>query len=275
MYLLLLPALLLFGVFTVWPLIKVIQLSLYRTNFIRTTFVGFQNYIQSFQNTDFLQSIINSAFYVAFLVAGYIGLGLLVSMAMFKLSKKWQDISRIAVYVPVLSAGIIIAQIWKFIFHPNGPTNWILSLFNKDPVNWFGQGFTSIPIVAFVVVISSFGTNVIILFTSILSVDKSIIESARIDGASDRRIKWGIIIPIIQPTILMVVLLASINALQIFETIYVLSPQSFSATLTFHIYRTGFQFSRYGLASAQAVILLALTLGLSIVKKKVEHQDGM
>ena len=173
-------------------------------------------------------------------------------------------------YIPVLSAGIIIAQIWKFVFHPSGPMNWILSLVGQDPINWFGQGITAVPIVSLVVVISSFGSNVIILFASILSVDKSIIESARIDGASDRRIKWSILVPIIRPTILMVILLVSINALQIFETIYVLAPQSFSATLTFHIYRTGFQFSKYGMASAQAVILLAITLILSIIKKKVE-----
>lgn len=267
---LLLPAVLLFLVFTVWPIVKVIQLSLYQTNFIRVSFVGLQNYIQSFQNEDFLQAIINSIFYVIFMVLGHVGLSLLVSMAMFKLSKKWQDISRIAVYIPVLSAGIIIAQIWKFVFHPNGPVNWVLSLMGKDPINWFGQGITAIPIVCLVVVISSFGSNVIILFSSLLSIDKSIIESARIDGASDRKIKWCILIPIIRPTILMVILLVSINALQIFETIYVLAPQSFSATLTFHIYRTGFQFSKYGMASAQAVILLAITLILSIIKKKVE-----
>jgi len=256
--------------FTIWPLAEVVKLSLYKTNFITTKFVGLDNYIYALTDPDFLQSIINSIFYALILVPGQILAALFTALSIYSLNKRWQDISRIILYVPVLSAGIIIAGSWKWIFHIDGPINWLLSIFNIEAVNWFAQGITAIPIISFIVIFSSFGSNLIILLAAILSIDKGILEAAMIDGASEHQIKWQIIVPIISPVIVLIGLLSAINAFQIFENIYALAPQTFATTITFKIYQTGFMFSKYGIASAEAVILLIIILVLSLIKKKVE-----
>jgi len=259
--------------FTIWPLAEVVKLSLYKTNFITTKFVGLDNYIYALTDPDFLQSIVNSIFYALILIPGQIFAALFMALSIYSLNKRWQDISRIILYVPVLSAGIIIAGSWKWIFHIDGPINWLLSIFNIEAINWFAQGVTAIPIISFIVIFSTFGSNLIILLAAILSIDKGILEAAMIDGAHEHQIKWQIIVPIISPVIVLIGLLSAINAFSIFENIYSLAPQGFAATMTFHIYQSGFMFSKYGVAAAESIILLLIVVTLSLIKKKVEIKN--
>ena len=270
-YLFLIPSFIFFILFTVWPIIKVLELSLFQTNFITTSFVGLQNYIDSFNNPMFLLSLKNSVFYIILMVSGTILLSLFIALTVSKLPKKWQDSSRILLYIPVLAGGIIIAQVWRWIFSANGVVNWLLSVFGIGTINLFGQGSTAIPLVVFIVILSSFGSYVIILLASITSIDKGIFEAATIDGASHRQIQWQITIPLLMPTILLIGLLAMIASMQIVETIMVLVPQDFAFTPTYEIYATGFKYSKWGMASAQSVILMVVTVILSLIKGRVER----
>ena len=269
-FFLLLPSLIFFLLFTVWPIIEVFRLSLFSTNFIVTNFVGLQNYIDTFKNETFVQSLYNGGYYLVLMVVGITGVSLFMSLFISNLNKKWQDTTRILIYIPVLSGGIIIAQVWKWVFSNEGVANWFLSLFGIDKVFWFSQGITAIPVIVFIVVLASLGSYIIIFLSSILSIDYTIFEAARIDGATDRQIRRYIIIPILIPTIILVSLLAMIASLQIVETIMVLAPQIYAATPTYAVYMNGFKFSKWGMASAQSVILLIITIGLSLIKRKVE-----
>lgn len=271
-YILLIPISLFFCLFTIWPLGQLVYLSLYKTNFITSVFVGFNNYINIFSNKDFLLSISNSLFYAMLLVPGQIIISLLFALFVYNMKKHWLDITRIFTYLPVLSAGIIIAQSWQWIFKFEGPINWLLSLVKINPVNWFGQGYTSIPVISFIVIISTMGTNVIILLASILSIDKSLLEAAKIDSASENQIKLFIIIPMIKNTLILIGLLSAINAFQIFEYIYSLSSNAYTATVTYNIFASGFMYSKYGESAAQAIILLIVTIILSLFKKRFENE---
>jgi len=269
---LLLPAVAFFALFVAWPLVVVFSLSLQQTNFITSSFVGLKNYIDSLKDESFRQAIANSVLYMAYMVPGHVLTSLLASLAVFRLPKRWHDSSRILFYLPVLSGGIIIAQVWRWVFHMDGPVNWFLTSLGGQAVNWFGQGSTAIPVICFIVVVSSFGANVIIMLSAMQSIDVAIFDAAKIDGATWKQTKWRIIVPIILPTIGLVTLLSAIASLQVVETIMMLAPQDFAATITYSIYRSGFLFSRYGMASAQAVILLLITVGISLIKRRLEHE---
>jgi ABC-type sugar transport system permease subunit len=242
-------------------------MSMLKTNFIVTEYVGISNYLLSFKDPSFRQSLINSIFYTLILVPIDVIGSLLLALSASKLSKKWQDISRIIIYIPALAAGIIIAQIWQWVFHSDGPINWLLQQVGLHSINWFGQTVTAVPAIALIVAISHFGGNVIILLAAILSIDGSIFEAARIEGANSRQISRRIILPIIIPSIALVALLSAISAPQIFETIYALAPYEHAATVTYSIYAQGWQFSHWGMASAQSVILLVFVVGLTMIKK--------
>jgi len=114
-YLLLLPSIILFLIFTIWPIAEVVKLSVYKTNFITETFVGLDNYIAIFQDNDFLLSILNSLTYAIILIPGQIILSLAMALFVYNMKKHWVDVSRMVFYIPVLSAGIIIAQAWQWI----------------------------------------------------------------------------------------------------------------------------------------------------------------
>ena len=272
-YLLLLPSFIFYLLFTIWPLIKVFELSLFKTNFITSSFVGFDNYINSFQDQAFIQSVINSVFYVIVLVPSQILVSLSFALLLYRMSRKWQDISRIFIYLPTLSAGIIIASLWRWVFHFNGLANWLIGLFGLKPVEWFGGFFTAIPTISFIVVFASFGANVILFLSSIQGISKEYLEAATIDGANWFQIKRFIILPMIKPTILMIGMLSAIAALMIYETIFYLAPYEYSSTITYQIYKQGFQFGKYGMASAQAILLLFVSIGLFMVKKRFEKND--
>ena len=271
-YLLLLPAVILALLFTVWPLVEVVRMSLTATNFITTKWVGLANYAASLTDKAFLLAMANSALYIVLVVSMVTAGSLAAALLVFPLPKRWHDAARFVFYIPALSAGIIIANVWKWIFHINGPINWMLGVVGMDEVSWVAQWYTAIPMVSIVVSLSTIGSTLIIYLASMLSIDKSLFDAATIDGASPRQVKWRIVVPIIAPTIGMMALLAAIAAPQIFETIYAMAPYDYSATLSYHIYRQAFQMSQYGKASAQAIVLLLLTAGMVVAKNRIGRE---
>jgi ABC-type sugar transport system permease subunit len=255
--------------FTIWPLGKVVELSVYETNFISRSFVGLKNYIATLSDPSFQRSILNSLVYMAILVPGNTLGALLLSLWAFRLSKKWQDVSRIVLYVPALAAGMIISQLWDWVFHIAGPINWLLGRLGIPAISWFSKGYTAIPVIGFIIVFGSFGGNFIILLSSMLSIDGSLFDAAKIDGANQRRINWRIVVPLIFPSIMLVAFLSAMQGPSIIYTIYALAPQDFAATIAFYIYQSGFMLSKYGMAAAQSVILLAAMIGVSLIKQRV------
>lgn len=262
---LLAPALILCGLFLLWPMVEVVRLSLTSTNFIVTKYVGLANYAKAFTSPAFLRSVANSGLYILLIVPGQVVAALLIVLSVMDLPKWWHDGARFFFYIPALSAGIIIASIWRWMFHLDGPLNWALG----TRVAWWASGATAIPAVSIVMVASTLGGVIIILLAAVLSIDRDLYDAAKMDGARPRQIKWRIVVPIIAPTIWLMALLAAIAAPQIFETVYALAPYEYSATMAYHIWSTAFQMSRYGQASAQAIVLLALMLVMAWGKGKV------
>lgn len=268
----LVPVSLFFTLFTLVPLVRLILLSFYKTNFIVTKFVFFDNYLSILFDEKFLLSIFNSLFYSLLLAPSQVFFGLVGAIAVFCLSKKWQDVSRIIFYVPVLASGIIIAQVWKWVFSTNGPANWFLSLFNVQSISWFSQGVTGIPVVSYVVLISSFGANVILLLSSLLDIDKGLFEAADIDGASFMKKIFFIIIPSLSSSLKIVFIVSTVAAFQIYETILALCPYEYTSTMTFLIYSTGFRNGKYGEAAAQSVFLVLIVAVLLLIQKRIKNE---
>ena len=271
-YIFLFPALLLAGVFIFWPLLELFIYSFQKTNFITTRFVGLKNYTDLFNNKAFLQSIKNSFFYIILLVIGQIGGATFLSLLVCNLSKKWHDFIRFAFYIPIITAGVFISALWKWVFHADGPLNWFLSLFGIEKILWFAQGSTGILAISLIVTIASLGTNMIMILASILSIDTSMFDQAQIDGASWFQIKIKIILPQIVPILAMLSLMTIINAMAVFENVQMLAPYTYTATIVYTIYDMAFTLSRHGLASAGAVILLFITMAITLLKNRIENE---
>ena len=243
-----------------------------KTDFISSSFVGFDNFIHTFTDPVFMRSWLNSFGYTIFMAGVAPLIALVISLTVFTLPKRWHDISRIIFWVPSLAAGIIIAQTWRWIYHAQGPINWLFGKLGFESIRFFAQGYTAIPAIAIVVVFASLGASTMMILSSILAIDGSIYEAAKIDGATWFQIKTRIIIPLLKPIIALMSLVGMIASFQVFETIYALAPYEYAATVTYHVYQQAFIFGKYGLASAQAIILLIVIVILTILKKRVEGE---
>ena len=262
---LLAPALILCAVFLVWPMGEIIWMSLNKVGVMGDTFVGLRNYARIATDTRFLRSMINSAFYILLLTPINVGGVVLIVLSTVDLSKRWQDAVRFVFYIPSMAAGVIVASVWEWVFHWDGPVNWLFG----THIAWFGEAVTAIPVIALITASVGFGGGTIILLAAALSIDPDLYDAARIDGASPRQIKWRITLPIIMPTIWLLTLLSVIAGPQIIEYIIALAPYEHSATMAFSIYTSAFIIGRHGQASAQAMVLLVLLLGLAWAKSKV------
>ena len=267
-YLLLAPAVVLSALFVVWPMAEVISMSMMKQHILGNTWIGFGNYMALLSDHGFKQAMLNSVGYILLCVPLQVGGALAVTMAASGLSKRWQDFTRFVFYIPCMAAGMIIASVWEWIWHREGPVNWILG----TQINFFGSTPLAVTAISITTASVGIGGMTIMLLASVLSIDKQLYDAAKIDGASDRQIKWRIIFPIILPTVWLIVLLSAIGAPQIIEYVLALAPYEHSATAAYDIYQTAFVMGRYGPASAKAVILLIWMMLMAWGKNRLTRE---
>lgn len=266
-YVLLAPLMICLALFVVWPIAELFIISLQRTDFIRSEFVGLANYARVIRDPVFLRAALNSLAYMGLMMLFTVGGALSIALLVMGESKRWHDVTRVLVYLPMLSAGLVIAQVWKWIFHIHGPINWLLG----TNISWFAQGYTAIPAVSLIVSVSGIGGTCIVILASITSIDHSLYDAAKIDGASWWQIKLRIVLPLIMPTVAITMLMAAIAAPQIFENIYALAPFEHSATVGWRIYVEAFQMSRHGPGAAMSVYLMVVLFGMAWLKTRIER----
>lgn len=269
--LLLLPALALFILFTVVPLIYVVRLSFYETNLLTWTFKGFRNYARIFIDDNFRRTITNSLVYMAILTAGWTLIPLGVALLASDLGRFMQSYTRFVFYVPIFASGIIISLVWLYIFHPQGLANWAIGLLGIERQLWLGGRFTGIGAVCTVLICTVLGFNVAVFMSAILSIDPTLYDAAKMDGASRMQMKWRIMFPLILPSFFFVMLVAMIGSLQVWETIFVMSPTTQAYNLMYDVFSTAFESGRYGLGAAKTIILVLMVAALTYGKRRLER----
>ena len=273
-YLFLTPAILSFIVFTIVPIYMVGSLSLQKTNYIFSQFVGFKNYVDAIRDPVFIQAFLNNCIYVVFLVPMGIIIPLVIALATYNMRFSLQDFVRFIYFVPSLASGIVIYGVWKWILnYRGGLANWLLSLIGVEPVMWLGQKMTAIFVICLMLSILYLGGRLILYMAVMRSIPREMCDTARVDGATWFQVKMRIILPLIMPWVLFTILLSIIMGFQIWEHIYMLTgggPGGKTATVLFNIYQVGFIRSRYGVASARSLMLMFGLLGIALIKRKIE-----
>jgi ABC-type sugar transport system permease subunit len=256
------------------PVVMVLRLSLFDTNYISYTYVGLRNYVEIFMEPAYWERLYTSFLYTAILVPAGLIVSTVVSLYVINMKKWVQNYVRFVVYIPIFAAGIIMSTVWRYIFHARyGLLNWLIGLMGIEPVIWLGSKYTAMIGICTAILVCSIGFQVVVLVASMLSVTNEIFDAARIDGASWWQIKLRILLPMQIPTISLMAMLSMIGTMQIWETIYMMTgggPMDSTANLMYDVYQTGFLYSRYGLASAKTIVLMLLILGMTLVKQRLE-----
>ena len=256
------------------PLVFLGRLTFARTDFIGWEWVGLDNFLAIVTDAVFWKALANTGLYVLFIVPTTIGLALLVALLGYDLSRGMRTYLRVAMYLPTLTSGLIIATVWRWIWHPSsGIANWLIGLLGLEPVWWLGGRVSGIFAISCNLVVGGLGFAAMLILAAILSVPRELIDAAAIDGAGPWAVRWLVIAPIIFPTVALLSTLSLLGVTQMWETVMMTTnggPDHGTATLMFDIYETGFLKGQFGLGSAKTVALVVLVLLLALVKRRVE-----
>lgn len=266
------PATFLLFALLLGPVVGVIIMSL--TNWLLGAksfeFVGLANYRELFTDSVFWISVGNTLIYVGVVVPTAIVIALCVAI-LIESNDSLKRFYRTAYFLPVTGTVVAMAVAWEFILHHNfGFLNTMLEAAGFEGSNWLNNESTVLMTLAVIGIWLKVGYYMIIFLAGINSIPADLYEAAEIDGADSAwdkftRVTW----PMLGPAMLFVLIIATIQSLQVFETVAVLTqggPMRASEVLLYTLYKEGFQFFRIGYASALTVMFLAFILTITIIK---------
>ncbi|BDR52553.1 glycerol-3-phosphate ABC transporter permease [Bombiscardovia nodaiensis] len=272
--LMLIPGLGLLTIFSFIPLVRVFIMSTQGTDLFGSPagFIGMENYITVFTDPSFTSVLVRTIVYAIAVVAGRLILGTLLAIFLtrqFGGNKIFRVLMTSTVSVSVAAASLGFLAI----FSPTGIINDALGKFGIKPVGWLTDPHWAFPTITMVTIWTGLGFTLILLCAAIDAVDPEIIEAARVDGASEGRIQWSIVVPLISPTLFYIAVTACIETLQAFAQINIMTkggPGQATTTITYNIYTAAFGAgsANFGIASALGIVLFAFVFVLTLLQFK-------
>ncbi|WP_019240836.1 MULTISPECIES: carbohydrate ABC transporter permease [Bacillus] len=277
-YLFILPQLLLFAIFIVYPIFEGIRLSLFKISYSDATFVGLDNYIRLFNDEVFVKSTINTVIFVICIVALTVIFALFVATAIFDKNAKYVSFIRGSYYIPVMVSMVVMTMVWSFLLNPsNGLIPYLAREMEMPTINLLGNKNTVLPVIIFITFAINVGQAIILYVASMIGIPKDLLEAAEVDGASRVKIIMKIIIPMVKPTTIYIIIMNIIAVLKIFVVIQLLTgggPNNGSTTLMYYLYNNAFKYNQLGVASAVGVIMFIITLVLSIPQLRAMFKNN-
>ncbi|MFK5635602.1 MULTISPECIES: carbohydrate ABC transporter permease [unclassified Ornithinimicrobium] len=266
-WILTLPFLGLFLIFTAWPVIQSVFFSFtdIRNRDLRTPFsvdfVGFDQYLKAFSDPIFQKAAFNTAYFVVVGVPLTLTVALAAAVALNSGISRFRGIFRLGFYTPVITSIVAVAVVWRFLLHPDsGLVNTALAWIGVDGPNWLGSTTWAMPSLIAMATWRNFGTAMIIFLAGLQSVPVQLHEAAAIDGANAWQRFTNVTLPILRPTILFVSVTTAIGYLQFFEEPFVMTdggPLNSTISASMYTYQQ-FSFGNYGYAAALSYLIFVV-----------------
>jgi multiple sugar transport system permease protein len=259
----LLPALLCFGYFAWWPIIRGLELSFQRTNLIDPAeWVGWQNFRNVFDDPLVWTSVKNTLLFTGLaLVIGF-PLPLILAVQMSTV-RRLGGLYRYLVYLPVVLPPVVSVLLWQMFYEPDaGLFNKVLGVVGLGPLPWLQSPHSAMLSLVLEATWAGMGGTTLIYLAALTRVPPELYEAAETDGAHIRRRIWNVTLPHLRGTILLLLLLQLIGTLQVFTEPFVMTdggPQNATVTVLLLVYRYAFVDGDYGGAAALS-LMLALSL---------------
>lgn len=274
-----LPFLVVFALFLVWPVVQGLWMSLTDASLsLRgTEFVGFANYTEAFGDPDVWSSLGNTAFFTVIscvpLVLVALGMALLVHSG---LAGQW--VWRLAYFAPYLLPVTVVTLIWTWLYQPDiGLGNQLLNTLGMEPVGWLSDESVAMWSVAALTVWWTVGFNFLLYLAALQSLPTTYDEAAALDGAGAWRRLWSVTLPQLRHTTVLVAMLQVLASLKVFDQIYILTkggPNGSTRPILEYVYDVGFTGYRLGYASAVSYIFFAIVIVVSVLQLRFFRQEG-
>jgi multiple sugar transport system permease protein len=267
----LLPALVILGVFSLYPIIYSGYLSLLKWDGFGAdrSFVGFDNYVRLWRSGLLSNSIKVTIYYAVGVTIGGLILGLVAAL-LLNSAVKGLTLYRTVYFLPVITATVAAAVVWKLLLDPgSGYVNILLREVGVTAPSWLRSPTWAMPAVIAVGIWKRLGFNMVIYLAGLQSVPREMQEAAEVDGAGSWATLRDITLPLLAPTTLLLAIMSVIDAFLVFDQIYVMTgggPIGRTDVLGLLLYRQAFRYFDLGGASAVGWVMFALIAGASLVQ---------
>ncbi|MBR6089296.1 MAG: sugar ABC transporter permease [Anaerolineaceae bacterium] len=266
---LLLPGLLIFTVFTVYPIIRLFWMSLCDMQFssmLQQPFAGLKNYREVFSDSVFWTVFANSIVYTLVTVPGQMIIGLLVALLLNGI-KRFSVTFRVVNYLPVVTSWVIASLVFRYIFNTEGMLNyflWKIAGITTSNVRWLDTRWGGLTVAMLLGIWKGIGWNMVIFLAALQQVPQDLYEAAEIDGCGSWKKFISVTLPCIRGTILFALIELTIGGFNVYTSIKMITggkPAHQTDTLLTWMYYKAFSTGNFGYASALSFVM-AFALGL-------------
>lgn len=261
--LLLAPALALFAVLTIYPLIRLLLLSFAVTDhgFEGARFVGLDNYAELLTDKGFRRATWNTIAFTLMATVSEVLLGLALAVLLDRAFPARRAVT-LVVLAPYVLSTIVVSAVWRAWFHYDvGFLNNTLRAVGLSPVAWLFDPDLALPSIVLVDLWQTAPFCFLILYAGLRSIPPEFQESAMIDGANGWRRFRDITLPLLAPYLFIAALMRSLDSFKLFDKVYAMTgggPGNATETLSMHVHRLAFRFFDIGTASAAAIVMIAV-----------------
>ena len=272
----LMPGLLFYLLSVFYPITESLRLSFIKWNGITAQqFVGLDNYKRLFQDPVFYKALINNLIYLVIVVIIQLSIGLLFAVLLTYLKKR-ANLVKTLYYVPCIVTTVAIAQLFRSIYsiQPEGLLNQMLSAVGLESIatSWLTNLNTVLGAVSIPEGWRFIGMYMVIFYAALVSLDESVYEAAKIDGATELQILFKIKIPMIKDILLLTCTMCLTGALRGFDIPYLLTnggPGNASELMSTYMYKQAFTNNQYGYGSALAVFIIIESILIIFILRKI------
>jgi multiple sugar transport system permease protein len=278
-FILIIPWLAWAGVFLLFPFFFAIYLSFHEWAIIspEKPFVGLEHYVSLFTGDMFYRLLGNTLYFFLVNVPTQIVFALAVAVLLDRIIRG-RALFMAGYFVPYVTSGVVVAVVFNWLYSPDGFLNQLFAVADVQ-INFLGSETLAMPAIAMMVSWKFVGYYAIIFLANLQSIPDSVYESASLDGANEWEQFRYITFPLLNPSMLVVVILSTITAFQIFTEPFIMTqggPDGATQTFVLSIYQTAFSYLEMGFASAIGVVLAAMIFVISYVERNyIETEVSM
>jgi ABC-type sugar transport system permease subunit len=266
------PTLAVLAIFRFLPMVQALYLSVTAYDLVHPPkFVGLANFVSLLQDPLFLKSARVSLTYVLFSVVPVLPLSLGLAV-LFNRSIFIKNVLRSAIFMPVVMPAVVMAVVWTFMYQQDGVINTILGFLGMDPIPWLRSSATALWAVILIGIWRATPYYMVIFLAGLQAIPADYYDAAKIDGASNWATFRHITLPLLKPTMLLVIVMNVIVAMKVFAVPMIMTgggPADSTRVLPLFIYQTAFEFFDMGRAAAMSVFLFVGVMLFSFVQVRL------
>lgn len=278
-----LPAILLLLIFSLIPILIALVISFTGLDITglgdwsQIKFVGFNNFTQLFKDPVFIQSVLNTVYYVVIGVPLVVFLSLTIAILINFGQNKFFSFLRLVFYTPSITNTVAVAVVWTYMYNPNmGLINSMLSKIGISGLQWLNDPSTAKISLIILAVWKAIGLNMLIFLAALQGIPPSLYEAAELDGASWWQRTMHITIPSLSFSIFFVTVTTLIGWFQFFDEPFIMTkggPLNSTNSVALFVYQNGFQNSNFGYAAAGSFIMFAAIIVATLIQFKIQRRQ--